>query len=862
LFKRLNDILSGYTILIYFAISLILKSSVISQPLFISRSNSDIPEQYNKLFVNEYRKLISLNGQWNINSQQYGSRNITVPFCYKFKGKVNASRSFDVNTENPSGWNYILYCDGINYLAEIKINGKFIIKHEGGFIQFSAIIPEGTIKQTDNKIEINIDNGLDPSKTIPLANTANYPKNYGGIYRDIYIIAVPKIFIKSINIFSEIDINYNADIKNTVTITATEADNLITAGRKFKLTTEFYDTSGTLKSSSDAAVFSVMSNSSSNQTNILTLNSPIYWSPENPVLYKVKITLTDEKDEVIDKIETEYGIFNLTRKQGLLMLNDSELKLKGINYIEEFGSGSICGTYEETEQDIKQIKSLGCNIIKVYGRQASPYLVSVCNKLGMFIMEEIPVYTVPSNILETEIFLQTAENQLTETINNHKNNPSIFAYGLGNDFDVSSEEGENYVKRLTETARKLDNKLIYYSSRIYSEDRCREYADMTGINFYDNDLNLLKDLIQQSKLKKEKIFISNFGKIIDPQNNSGYSNPNSVESQSKYIIDVLKAVKNSSLTGSFFHSYTDWNSDNPNLKHPDLSNQYMRTSGLYTLYREQRPPAIIFRKMNLEEDIPNLNIGSYTNQPPLFFVFTGLILFILFIYLTNSIRRFRENVWRSLFRPFIFFTDVREQNLIPKLHNILLAVMISVGIGLFFANLIYFWKDSQLFDLFLTNYISIPELKLYADSIIINPIRLTAALSLITFIKIFFIAVIIWLFSLTVKYRVLFNNIYTVAVWGMMPSILLIIIGTFYIRILNSNTDYVIIGLILAGLIFLLSFYRILKGTHIIFDSFFVKVYTYGIITAIIITSGYLFYLNASKNTVDYFFLILKFLKF
>lgn len=211
-------------------------------------------------------------------------------------------------------------------------------------------------------------------------------------------------------------------------------------------------------------------------------------------------------------------------------------------------------------------------------------------------MEELPVYTVPGGILETENFLQLAENQLNEMIAAHKNNPCIFAYGLGNDFDVTVPAGQTYVKRMVSAARSLDNRLLYYSTRNYYNDKCRDLVDITGINYYDGDLGMLKNAIADMKLKKEKVFISNYGKIINPSNTSGYSDPNSLEAQSKFIVDFNKLIKGSVMMGGFLQSFTDWNSDIPNLRYPDLTNQYMRTTGLFTLYREQRPPAIILRK--------------------------------------------------------------------------------------------------------------------------------------------------------------------------------------------------------------------------------------------------------------------------
>ncbi|MCI0449626.1 MAG: hypothetical protein L0Y79_07550, partial [Chlorobi bacterium] len=813
---------------LFLLVFLTFASQLNSQNRLLSRNSAEIPETYLSNLQNQYRKVININGEWAITSNEPAlNTTIQVPFCYDFKGKITCKRNFTVEFENPNDWNYTMHCDGVNYQCEIKINNNFIVKHEGGFTPFSSAIPEGFIKENSNTIEIKIDNRLDNSKTIPFKNTSNYPKNYGGIYRDIYILAVPKVYVKSANVYSEIDINLNADIKNTVTITATDITRYQIDERKLSVKTELIDTGG-VKASSELKNFSISSNSTIQIENIFTVINPIYWSPEIPHLYKLKVMILYGEDTV-DVFQTDFGIYELLRKSGSIIINKAELKFKGVNYIEEFGGKGICPLYEDIERDVKNIKSLGCNIVKVYGRPASSYLIDLCNKYGLLVMEEIPVYTVPSDILESETFLALAENQLSEMVYAHKNNPCIFAYGLGNDFDVTGEEGREYIKHMTESIKNLDNRLIYYSTRNYYKDKCRDLVDIVGINFYDGDLNTLKSIASDVKIKKDKIFISNYGKVISPLNTSGYSDPNSIESQSKYIVDFYKLYKSSAFMGSFFHSYTDWNSEHPNLRFFDKANPYMKTSGLYTLYREQRTPVIILRKNFLDEDIPNLNIGAYTKEAPLAFVFTGLITFILFLYLSNSVRRFRENVWRSLFRPFIFFTDVREQNLIPTLHNMFLALILSIGSGLFFANLLYYWKDSQLLDIMLSVILSHDKIKIFFDEYMLNPLKLTGLLSAVAFAKIFIITFIIWLYSLTVKYRIRMNNVFTAVVWGLLPTILLLILGTFYIRIIMSNTDFIIIGVFLAILLYLISIYRILKGTHIVFDIFFLKVYTYGI---------------------------------
>jgi len=53
----------------------------------------------------------------------------------------------------------------------------------------------------------------------------------------------------------------------------------------------------------------------------------------------------------------------------------------------------------------------------------------------------------------------------------------------------------------------------------------------------------------------------------------------------------------------------------------------------------------------------------------------------------------------------------------------------------------------------------------------------------------------------------------------------------------------------------------VLKGTHIIFDTFFLKVYAYGLGVIIVLYGSAWIYLNSTKFIGDYLDLVLMFLK-
>ena len=88
----------------------------------------------------------------------------------------------------------------------------------------------------NNEIVVNVNNELNYKNTLPLSDQINYSKVYGGITKDIYLVAVPKIFVFDSYIKYTIDNLLSVKITNIINIKSTDLSGFIdTAGSK-----EFY----------------------------------------------------------------------------------------------------------------------------------------------------------------------------------------------------------------------------------------------------------------------------------------------------------------------------------------------------------------------------------------------------------------------------------------------------------------------------------------------------------------------------------------------------------------------------------------------------------------------------------------------
>lgn len=753
-------------------------------------------------------------------------------------------------------YTFSLVVYGIGYQSEILINGNFVGRHQGGYSSIVLPIQPNTLQVgSENSIVITTDNELTPKTTLPLRQQVGGWKTYGGITRDIYILATPKLHIDHVDMKSAI-----AEDGSSATIFLDE--DIVDRGSGFKLENgtqlgvqaEVYDKlKNELVVRSGFVPLKLEPNKAANVRMQVQIASPKLWSPEVPDLYVVKCQLVRSgggaTSALLDEYGLDAGLRTLQWNDGRLLVNNVVTPLKGVLWVEDHPVYGSAMTYEALEKDIALIKSLGANVVR-FQYPPHPYVVNMCDRYGLLVLEEIPLVNVPSEILVKDYFEDLSINDLRETVQRDRNHASILGWGIGEDFETTVPSTCDYVVNARNIIRSMDDRIVYYTTETL-KDTCLENVDAIGIIVSNDDTKTIKDAIKalQTKYPRKPIIITGYGKNVEPDNRKGYSDSRSLEAQARFIMRVFETARDEKIAGSVICAFNDWRTDRPALT-TNAPDAYLQSMGIVSAGREKRVAFDVVRALFNGEKVQALPVGNYSAGTPIIYVFAGLIILISLAFYYNANRRFRDSVNRSLFRTYNFFADVRDQRILTYPQSVFLIAIISLTWATVLSAILSHYRYNELLDNVMSQFLT-DGIKNAFVHLIWSPPKFILAISLLLALKIFVLTMIVMLFSMTVRTYVYFYHALSITVWSMLPYIILIPLAMILYRLMDTEM-YITPVFIILALINVWVLFRLLKGISIIYDVYPARVYAGGLLL-LIVAAGVLYgYFDYTQSTSVY----------
>lgn len=517
---------------------------------------------------------------------------------------------------------YYLKIDAASKAAEVTVNGKSAGSHAGGYTAFVVDVTDYI--QKENIIEITVDNGR--KDITPISADFTF---WGGIYRDVWLVSTPEQHFRMDNMGSDgvfvstPEVNGQRgkiQVKGEVT---NDAETAVT----LEVQNQIYSPQGDLLQTRKQKVklkagetreFGYVSD---------VIANPDLWSPETPSLYKVKTQLLNPKtNEVIDEKTNKVGFrwFAFDGNKGF-SLNGKPYKLRGVNRHQDQAPVGVALDDEAHRRDIRLIKELGCNFIRISHYPQDDAIVEMCDELGLLAWEEIPIINI---VPDTPGYADNCELNLREMIRQHYNHPSIIAWGYMNEIlltvpPVDSPEWQPCKERTVALAQRLEAALkeedssrvsvmAFNMTNLYNEIGL-DLEDVVGWNLYQGwYVDKLEDFNkwcedQHRRYPHHPMIISEWGAGSDRRlhTTEGRVFDFSMEYQQTYVEHYLPFIEEKEwISGCTYWNFIDFNVAARQESMPRVNNK-----GLFYNDRTPKDVAYYFKSM-WRKDIPVLRIAS------------------------------------------------------------------------------------------------------------------------------------------------------------------------------------------------------------------------------------------------------------
>ena len=292
---------------------------------------------------------------------------------------------------------------------------------------------------------------------------------FSGIYRDVYLYAIPEVHVSDVKIQTLLD--------DTFTKADLVIDTKATKAGKVKITL----------SKDGEELQSVEETLAEESQYVMKVENPELWSAESPVLYDLLLEVMDENGQVTEVIPQRVGFRRFEMKDSIMMLNGKRIVFKGVNRHEFSSVSGRVVSREELIKDLVTMKQNNINAIRTCHYPDAVGIYELCDEYGIYMIAECNMESHGSWDISAE---QTGDfskvvpcdrpewmDMMLDRVNSmyqrDKNHPAILIWSCGNE-----SFGGKVIYEMSQLYRKMDpNRLVHYEG-VCHDRRYNDTSDM------------------------------------------------------------------------------------------------------------------------------------------------------------------------------------------------------------------------------------------------------------------------------------------------------------------------------------------------------------------------------------------------
>lgn len=319
--------------------------------------------------------------------------------------------------------------EGVMTDTQVSINGQSTgPPHQGGYYAFkyditSLLKPAGQ----QNEIQVDVDDDS-RNESVNHAERRGDFWNYGGIFRPVYLEAVPKTFVDHLAI--------DATAAGSVHVDVTLSDTRKTApatGPAPSVEMRVLDLDGKPVGppiTANEATFSQPAHLSEKLAN------PRLWTAETPNLYQLEVRLKLGKT-VVHTVHQRFGFRTIELRPGQgLFVNGSRVFLKGFARHSFWPDSGRTLSAQIQLDDINLIKEMNGNAVRSSHYSPDRQFLDDCDELGLYVLDELTGWQAH---YDTGI----GHKLVKELVEHDVNHPSVLFWDNGNEggfnFDLDGD---------------------------------------------------------------------------------------------------------------------------------------------------------------------------------------------------------------------------------------------------------------------------------------------------------------------------------------------------------------------------------------------------------------------------------------
>ncbi len=327
-------------------------------------------------------------------------REIVVPFCYQsklsgigetaFHDVVWYARTFEYT---PAGDEcLLLHFGAVDYRATVWVNGAQVASHEGGHTPFSADVTHA-LTGGDNVLIVRAE---DPSRDVTIPRGKQYWKEKSegifytrttGIWQTVWLEPVNRRRLDTLRLTPDVD---TASVHVEVSVKG------IAPGMSLRATVELdgdrvlEDTISVRSSLVERTLPLLRRGEAPDTPHLAHRPGASLWSPEHPNLYDLRLELLGGGDEVLDSVDSYFGMRKIEVKDGKVFLNNGPLYQRLVLDQGYFPEGILTApTDEDLRRDVELAKEMGFDGARKHQKVEDPRWLFWADTLGFLVWGEM-----------------------------------------------------------------------------------------------------------------------------------------------------------------------------------------------------------------------------------------------------------------------------------------------------------------------------------------------------------------------------------------------------------------------------------------------------------------------------------------